>query len=671
MAKSEQETVRELAGELPVMTAAEAKSDAAELKQYLASAKLDPTQRKILEEHLNTLQTKSYPESAPGNFKPVKGNPVATTSSAPAPASSQSSAPPSNIDALAAQNIERNNVAATALSNLYNQAQNTFQAATRSLAGVADDSNLVRSTAELAQADAIRKTQEAATTLGTNPSAASYALERLVAQSSELHEKQLAAAREVEDVHSNVFTSYLESAIFGNPKAKRLAAITTQKDAVNNQIKTLHDLTQEAAQTNLLLAGTKTTETALASGRIAAAEVNQKIATLELDAIKTNVQGITQINALKNDNLNIALRARDQQIQEAQVEASRTAAALQAQSLTLAMQERQDRVDLKQEEIQTREHMLSVVNLGRQVNGGLPPFKSYQEMATAAKMDKTIEQQISSQYVAGLTASQTGAATLANDPYSAIKYVKQTGAQLDAGRSKVINFLDRVSQVVAKDPNIKKEADLVNGVNAKAKAEATNFQANITSGENNIYAPPPVTSLLSDQEFSNTYIAQQILSPLQKGGVEELSPKMIVSSLLTGVKEGKIRMDDAERELGFMAEKIVGYNNAMYRYKDTAGLPNMNAVNVPLDATGSFANAINTIAGPGTPGYSMPVSRAMYGLFGGDSESIVNLRDPVARSEYLNKQMALLIPPVLRQQAAMQQTQNQSGRTASGKVGGN
>ena len=669
MAKSEQETVRELAGELPVMTAAEAKSDAAELKQYLASAKLDPTQRKILEEHLNTLQTKSYPESAPGNFKPVKGNPVATTSSAPAP--SQSSSSPSNIDTLAAENIERNNVAATALSNLYNQAQNTFQAATRNLSGVADDSSLVRSTAELAQADAIRKTQEAATTLGTNPNAASYALERLVAQSSQLLDRQLATAKEVEDIHSNVFTSFLETRLFKDQTSKKLAAITAQKNAVDTQMKNLHDLTQEAAQTNLLLAGAKTTETALASGRIAAAEVNQKVATFELDAIKTNVQGITQINALKNDNLNIALRARDQQIQEAQVEASRTAAALQAQSLTLAMQERQDRVDLKQEEIKTREHMLAVVNLGRQVNGGLPPFKSYQEMSTAAKMDKTIEQQISSQYVAGLTATQTGVATLANDPYSAIKYVKQTGARLDAGRSKVINFLDRVSQVVGKDPNIKKEADLVNGINAKAKAEATNFHSNITSGENNIYAPPPVSSLLSDQEFKNTFIAQQILAPLQQGGVEELSPKLIVSSLLTGVKEGKIRMDDAERELGFMAEKIVGYNNAMYRYKDTAGLPNMDAVNVPLDATGSFANAINNIAGPGTPGYSMPVSRAMYGLFGGESESPVNLRDPVARSSYLNKQMALLIPPVLRQQAAMQQTQNQSGRTASGKVGGN
>lgn len=664
MAKSEQETVRELAGELPVMTAAEAKSDAAELKQYLASAKLDPTQRKILEEHLNTLQTKSYPESAPGNFKPVKGNPVATTSSAPAPS-------PSNIDTLAAQNIERNNVAATALSNLYNQAQNTFQAATRNLSGVADDSSLVRSTAELAQADAIRKTQDAATMLGTNPNAASYAMERLVAQSSQLLDRQLATAKEVEDIHSNVFTSFLETRLFKDQTSKKLAAITAQKNAVDNQMKNLHDLTQEAAQTNLLLAGTKTTGTALASGRIAAAEVNQKVATLELDAIKTNVQGIAQIAALKNNNMDIALRARDQQLQEDQAALARQNAELQAQSLKLAMEERQDRADLKQEEIQTREHMLSVVNLGRQVNGGLPPFKSYQEMATAAKMDKNLEQQISSQYVAGLTASQTGAATLANDPYSAIKYVKQTGAQLDAGRSKVINFLDRVSQVVSKDPNIKKEADLVNGINAKAKAEATNFHSNITSGENNIYAPPPVTSLLSDQEFKNTFIAQQILAPLQQGGVEEMSPKMIVSSLLTGVKEGKIRMDDAERELGFMAEKIVGYNNAMYRYKDTAGLPNMNSVNVPLDATGSFANAINNIAGPGTPGYSMPVSRAMYGLFGGESESIVNLRDPVARSDYLNKQMALIIPPVLRQQAAMQQTQNQSGRTASGKVGGN
>ena len=652
MAKSEQETVRELAGELPVMTAAEAKSDAAELKQYLASAKLDPTQRKILEEHLNTLQTKSYPESAPGNFKPVKGNPVATTSSAPAP--SQSSASPSNIDALAAQNIERNNVAATALSNLYNQAQSTFQAATRNLAGVADDSSLVRSTAELAQADAIRKTQEAATTFGTNPNAASYAMERLIAQSSQLLDRQLATAKEVEDIHSNVFTSFLETRLFKDQTSKKLAAITAQKNAVDNQMKNLHDLTQEAAQTNMLIAGAKTTETAMSSGRIAAAEVNQKVANFELDAIKTNVQGITQINALKNDNMDIALRARDQQIQEDQATLARQNAAIQSQSLILAMQERQDRVDLKQEERDAQAHRLAMVNRGREINGNLAPFKSFQEMATAAQMDKKLEEQIASQYIAGLTAGWTKTATLASDPYSAIKYVKQTGAQLDAGRSKVINFLDRVSQVVGKDPNIKKEADLSSKINTKAKTDAENFHSNITSGEGNIYAPPPVSAFLEDTEFKNTYTAQKILAPLQTAGVQDLSPKLIVDSLIDGVRKGAIPMEVADSELNFMAEKIVGYNNSMYRYKDTAGIPDMKDVNVALNSTGSIANLVN--AATRTPGMQSSASAALVGsLLGGDSEEVINLRDPVKRSAYLNRRLALNIPPVLRQQAAAQQ----------------
>lgn len=570
-------------------------------------------------------------------------------------------AAPTQIDRVAQDNMRRNDVAATALEGVYQQIQGVTNAAKQIFTGMAPDAQLVRTTEQLAVAESKKQTAEAAATLGTNPNAGSYALNQLAAQSAELHTRRMAAAKEVEDIYSNPFRAFIESRVFRDASLKKLNAVADQENATNQRMKTLHDLTQEAAQTNAVIAQSVTTESAQAAGRMAAADVNMKAAQLDIDALKFNVQEISQVNSLRNDNMSIALRARDQQIQEQQVDLTRTNAALQVESLRASMEDRRDRATLKAEEIKSREDMLTAVNLGRQLNGNLPAFKSYQEMATAAKMDKNLEHMISQQYVAGITAAQTGKATLAADPYTALKYVKQSGVQLDAGRQRLINMLDSTLSELSstQDEGVKKalakESTASALFNERSKARAKQFAANIMSGESNIYKPPTISVLTTNTDLANTHLAANILAPLQAGGIEDLQPKIVVDRMVADIRGGKISMEQANTELGFMAEVIVGYNNGAWRYKDTAGLPQMDKVNVPLSSGGSFTNFVNRIGGPGAPGYVQPVSRAMYSIFGGDSEEIVNLRDPVSRSAYLNRQLALSIPPVLREQAAVQQ----------------
>lgn len=573
----------------------------------------------------------------------------------------ETTAAPTKIDQMAQDNIQRNDVAATALQGVYQQLQGVTNAAKQIFTGMAPDAQLVRTTEQLAVAESKKQTAEAAAVLGTNPNAGSYALSQLAAQSAELHSRRMATAKEVEDIYSNPFRAFVESRVFRDATLKKLGAITDQENATNQRMKTLHDLTQESAQTNAILAQTVTTESAQAAGRLAAADINIKAAQLDIDALKFNVQEISQVNNLRNDNLSIALRARDQQIQEQSVDMHRTQAAIQLENLKALMDERKDRATLKAEEIKSRDDMLTAVNLGRQLNGNLPAFKSYQEMATAAKMDKNLESMISQQYVAGITAAQTGKATLAADPFTALKYVKQSGVQLDPGRQRLINMLDSTLSELSStaDENVKKalakESTASALFNERAKTRAKQFSANIMSGESNIYKPPTISVLTTNPDLANSHLSTNILAPLKNSGIDELQPKIVVDRMVTDIREGKISMEQANTELGFMAEVIVGYNNGAWRYKDTAGLPQMDKVNVPLSSGGSFTNFANRIGGPGTPGHVQPVPRALYSVFGGDSEEIVNLRDPVSRSAYLNRQLALTIPPVLREQAAVQQ----------------
>lgn len=566
-----------------------------------------------------------------------------------------------SIDSMAVDNINRNNVAASALEQTFGQMADVSKAAIAITEGAAQDASLVRTTEAMATADAARRTANFSTAIGTNPDAANYALEKLVTQANQSFEASRANAERINNALTpqNALKDPLQwvaDVVMFDWNQMKQKSLDGQVASTVNQIQTLNNATQEHRQTMNAIAQPVTTESALAAGRVAKAEIDMKVGQLQLDALRTNAEGVTKVAALKNSNMDIALRARDQQLQEQQIAIARQNAALTAQSISLQIEDRKDARQLKQEQLATRTNMLAAVNAGREINGGLPAFRTFEEMQATMELDPKQKEFILSQYNAGMTAAQTGAATIGKDPYSTIKYLAGTNAQISDGRSKVIGFLDKVKGAVAADPKlvgtIKKESDLSAAINNSALSAANSMLKNVASGTNNIYAPPPLDAMLQDPEFSKTYTAQKVMAPLAAGGTTNTDMKGIVGMVIEAARKGTIPQAQADSEIGFLANKVMGYNNELYRYNATAGLPNMKSVNVPMDDNSSFQNATNQTFGPGGVGSTTGVARTMLALVGGNNEIIVDLANPVKRSEYINKKMAQSIPPVLRQQAA-------------------
>ena len=569
----------------------------------------------------------------------------------------------SNIDSMASGNIQRNDVAALALEQTYGAMDAAYGAVKQSMAGTAEDMKVVKTVEAMAAADAATKAKEFAGKIGTDPSAASYALSRLVDESNALYQKQqeigtkLAESANPDNFAKNPLGFLWDRAMLPN-RVREFNTVTQMANSATNRIATLHNLTQAGAQTMRAISQPITAENALAYGRLAAAEINTKVQVLELDRLKTNAEGVMKISGLKNNNMDIALRARDQQIQEVQVDIARQSAEFQALSLTLGLEERQANRDMKQEEIENRNVSLAAINLGRK-SSNLPEFSTWAEMKTYATTSKEAEQAVNQQYVTGFTAAKTGRAVVGATPWEATKYKLSTGATFTDGRAKLFQFMEAKLQTVQQDPKViaatkGKEAAFAPVYNETIKSSAAEMLANIVGGEKNIYAPPPTMAFLEDPTFKGTYTAQKLLAPMQKGGMEALPLKEVTELLLEDMSAGKISPAQVDNELGFLAEKIKGYNNELYRYQDTAGLPNMTTVKIPLPNTSSLTNAVNFVAGKGTAFGMTPMGGSLEYLLGGQETTVVDISNPVARAEYINRRQAQLIPPVLRQQAAKQ-----------------
>lgn len=589
------------------------------------------------------------------------GSTMATTP-APAPATS-------NIDAMAASNMARNDVTANALESFQQQIQGVMRSAQDMLSSMGTNAETVKVTEQMATADAQAKSAGIAAALGTDPSQSGYMMDKVAEQFTKAYDRnqsfadKLAHATDLTNIYKDPL-NWLGNALLFDVNVLGEQATRRQADSAQSRYLALNQMTQQGAQTQNAIKQSVTTETAKMAGELARQEIDFKAVQLQMESIRTASDATVKVAQLRNDNMNIALRQRDQQLQEQQIAASRLNAQTQSASLALALEERQERLNLKKEEAEAREGMLQNINLGRKLNGDLPPFKTFSELQTAIKMDKQLADSVSSQYQAGLVASQTGQATIANSPYEALKYVASTGAVITDGRARVISFLDGQRTSIVNDPKlvgtIKKPADLAKVLDANSQNTASAMLRNIAAGgDKNLYAPPTLAVLNADPALAETYLVQKILAPYQALGNKDINFKYATNALLKAVAAKEITMQQADSELGFLAEKIKGYNNAQMRYKATAGLPDMASVNVPLDDNSAVSSAVNRMQ-PIRTGFNLldgttgAITNVVQTVLGGTDETIVDLADPNKRSAYLNKRMAQQLPLVLRQQSATQ-----------------
>lgn len=562
-----------------------------------------------------------------------------------------------DINQLASQNIDRNNVTAQALASFQLESSSLFRAAEETLANQGNNAQLIKTTEAMATAQAQANSAEAARALGTDPNSANYVLDKVAEQFRTNSERAQKFADKVAFVSdpTNIMKdplSYIGNALLYDVNVAAQASAERAAARSKDEYIGLNNMTQEFAQTQSAIRQSVTTQTAMAAGEMAKADMDFNVMKLRLDAVRTNSDSVVKISQLQNDNMSIALRARDQELQEANVINARKNAELQTEALRLSIEDRQDRIAAKKETVEDQNRFLETVNAGRAINGNLPPFPSYKEMQLQASMNPKVKEAMYMQYQQGLTAAQTGQASLATNPYDALKYVRATGAQITDGRSGVIKMIGDTEAEIRKNPKLDlskmKEAEYSKLVSDQSQARANRMMSNISSGGNNIYAPPGLGVFTQDPEFAKTYIATNILAPAQQLGTEQINFKLIANQLVSDMQKGKIDYKTVDSELGFMAEKIAGYNNSVYRYQETAGLPNMKQVNVALDDTSSFAR-FATSTGQLAQGSS--AGGFLSGFFGGETETIVDLRNPTQRSAYLNKQMTKIIPPVIREQA--------------------
>ena len=556
------------------------------------------------------------------------------------------------VDTQAAQAIERNDAAAQALADLQAQTQQVYTKASENLEAAKGDAQLVTSTKKLAEAEAGQRSQQFAADIGTDPSSANYMLRELATQyqASNQREREINASIDYATNIANIFDNplkYVKEVIMYDFNVLRQNNAQKQTQSIQNQMQFLENVTQENARTMLAISRPVTVESARAEADLAGREIDAKKFSLDIEALRSNSDNILKTTQLKNNNLDIALKQRDQQLQEQQIEESRKQRALQAEQLRVSLEERK-------KEDADQAAMLAAINVGRQVNGNVAPLQSLTELKQLWS-DPKQRDLLTQQFNAGRTAQDTGQASLAASPYDALKYVKRTGAKITDGRAKLVEFAEGSLGEATKatpqgTPNYRNETELAAGVNKVATDAAKKMHDNITAGgPKNIYAPPPVEAYLNDPEFSKTYLAQNILTPLSKSGAKELPIKNATTMLIQAAHDKKIPWSQVDSELGFLAEKTKFLNNDIYRYNATAGLPPMKAVNVPLDESSSIARAASD-----PKMTSQHIGWLGAALFGGPNERVVNIADPVARSAYINKEASKALPPILRQQAEQQ-----------------
>ena len=560
------------------------------------------------------------------------------------PMATQQSQQPTDMQAAANKAIAATDAGAAALAAFQNQFKAVTNSAIATLEGTKEDAALIAETKGLGEAKAQQRTLDFATKIGANPDASTEALSKLVERSNKLFEQQRNVAARLENAGnpSTMFDSpvrWLADYLLVPYNKQRLGAVNDQLKSTTDQIKWINSTTQDVKQTMDAIAITKTTDTAAAAARNAKAVIDLEVAKQQAEALRFNSTNLTNTVNMTNNAFSIRAKVVDQANQEAQIAEMRATRELQQKALQMSLND-------KETEQEAKNSYLEAVNLGAQ-NTGTPQFKSWQELEIFRSHNPQAASILAVNWTNGRAQLEGAPPTIASTPYAALTFKVASGAQLDPARTKLMDKINGVYGTLERSPkedvkkalsNAKTAPALVNSTVAnKAKVDAGDITA---GGEANFYAPPPLAALQQDAEFAKTYLSSNILKALGEAGAEAIPFDKAIPLLLKDVNEGKVSVQQADSELNFLAHKIMGMNNDMYRYDATAGIPNMKSVKVPVkipDAPGFFRAPIVS-PGPGVVGL---VSLAgEYAQMHMTKQAYIDLADPVARSTMFNKSQA-------------------------------
>lgn len=563
----------------------------------------------------------------------------------------------SNTTAIAAnaagqKAVAQNDIASQVLSQIAAQQQGVIDSANKVLEGSKDDAALIEQTKGLAIAKAQGQTLNFATMIGANLDASTAVLGKLISQSNDLFAQKQAINERLANASdpTTLFqrpVRWLADYLLQPFTERKLQAVDSQLKATTDQIDWINNATQSYSRVANAMAQTQTQATAEAAANLAKSKIDIEVANQKLEGLRLNSANTIATTNLANNNFSINARINELHNQEVNSDLLRTQRAFAAEQLKIVLAD-------KKTAQEGRQSFIDLHNLGAKANGGMQ-FKSYQEMENFIKANPQYKDIVATNYSSGFMITHGSQPTLGSTPYNALSYTAKAHPQLDTGRQMLVDKLQNVYSALSSDTNVTKPGEPSNAQLMSKAATATetynrgvinkaaNDAADITvDPKHNLYAPPALESLLADPELAKTYLAQKILTPLATAGAKEIDFSKAIGLLFDAVKSGKISIQQADSELGFLGTKIQMKNNDLYRYKDTAGVPNMSSVNVPVQVRSAspFAGFVpKALVGANIATTLMSDLGGSLGAYTTKAGKL-NLIDPVARSQYWNRMMA-------------------------------
>lgn len=466
--------------------------------------------------------------------------------------------------------------------------------------GIAGDSSqVVLKARELADLDAQNKGQELATRLGINPGASSDVLDKI---SDEWRSSKLDAIEKRKKLKDALEVKFLDhpidyvSAQMGMESTVRQAEVAANRSAAaGRDFAEIQTLTQNIPAQMAALKQTKTAATVQATLEGAAAEIAGKIDAQKIQNAGINVQRINALNTMDSQqlsNLSVAMQTKNQAeslaTSKAHLELSEKQFAETQRMNNLAAEDRLTRLSEKADDREQMKDAADTVRLGA-ATMGFKDISAWPDSKIVALINsKRVD--ILDFYKTGMQSQSAGRPMISEDAGQVGRMIVQHNAPMSPAQGTVKtflrdNFLEAGSDTAARtgqyDRN--KPDQVANAARITAVAKAKGQQGNIDIGNtNNIYAPPPLESVLSVNGVNKTAWYASVMAPqMVTGALKETNPEQLVSLTAAAVKAGKVSHADAVKGLSLAFTAAAAVNNSTKNY-DSVGLPLQTSFNTQL-----------------------------------------------------------------------------------------
>lgn len=469
-----------------------------------------------------------------------------------------------------------------------------------------DNSQVVLRAKEVADLDAQNKTQTLATQLHINPGVSSDLLDKI---GEEWRNSKLDAIEARNKLKHDLEVKFLDhpvdyvvAQIGMENTVKQAEAAANRSAAATRDFSDIQTLTQNIPGQMAALKQTKTAATVQATLEGAASDINAKIDDQKIRNATINVNRVNALNTMDSQmlqNLGTAMTVHNQaenlkiskeslDISKQHLDLSKQQFAEQQVMNKAALDDRLERLTEKKDDRAQMKDAADTVRLGA-ATMGFKDVSSWPDAKIITLLNSK-KADIVDFYNTGMQSQSAGKPMISQDAGQVGRMIVQHNAPMSAAQGSVKNFLrdtfleaGSIQAATVGSYDRTKPDQVANAARVSATAKARDQQANIEIGNsNNIYAPPPLSTVLEVNGVKKTPWFDKVMAPqMVTGALKETNPEQLVNLTAAAIKSGKVSHDDGVKGLQLFFTGAAAVNNSTKNY-DSVGLPLQTSFNTKL-----------------------------------------------------------------------------------------